>query len=161
MLELRPALKSGLAGLDRDQREVQRFGNVRVGQNTCQHGLHDFQAGLSRDALGAGKTWLAAASQHAGAHSSAVLQILSNRTALHSRTEYEDFEQEDRKRTLYRLWQSTPDSLSLPEGWQHFYGTREAGVLGGIKGQHYDDSCRAFDASQSAELGVNRNGNVS
>ena len=86
------------------------------------------------------------------------MQILSNRTALHSRTEHEDFEQEDRKRTLYRLSLSTPDSLSLPEGWQHFYGTREAGVLrGDIKGQHYDHSYRAFDASQSAELGVNRN----
>ena len=90
------------------------------------------------------------------------MQILSKHTALHARTEYDDFEQEDCKRTLYRLWLSTPDSLSLPEGWQRFYGTREAGVLrGGIRGQHYDDSCRAFDASQSAELGVNSNGNVS
>ena len=154
MLELPPALKSGLAGLDRDQREVQRFGNVRVGHFTGQHGLHDFHAGLSRDALGAVKTWLAPPA--------AFLQSLSKHTALHSRTEYEDFEQEDRKRTLCRPWQSTPDSLSLPEGWQHFHGTRKAGVLRcGIKGQHYDDNCRAFDASQSAELGVNGNGNVS
>lgn len=34
-------------------------------------------------------------------------------------------------------------------------------LRGHIKGQHYDVSYRAFDASQSAELGVNRNGNVS
>lgn len=83
------------------------------------------------------------------------LQILSNQTILHSRTSFEDHEDEARKRTLYRLWIATPDSRRLPAGWEHYYGTREAGMVrGGTKGHHYDDACRRFDAAQAADLSM-------
>ncbi len=83
------------------------------------------------------------------------VQLLSNHTALHSRTQFEDHADPDRKRTLYRLWLATPDSPRLPAGWERFYGTREPGaVRGGIRGQHYDDACRAFDAAQARAMGM-------
>lgn len=81
------------------------------------------------------------------------VQILSNHTALHSRTSFVDHPDEGRKRTLYRLWLATPDSPRLPPGWEKFNGTREPGTTrGGILGQHYDDACRVFDAEQSAAM---------
>lgn len=83
------------------------------------------------------------------------LQLLSNLTMLHSRTSFEDHQDEDRRRTLFRLWLSTPDSIPLPEGWEHYYGTREPGVVrGAVIGHQYDDTCRQFDRDQAAELGM-------
>lgn len=83
------------------------------------------------------------------------LQLLSNQTTLHSRTSFDDHSDEDKKRTLYRLWLAMPDSLQLPAGWEAYYGTREPGVVrGGSKGHHYDEKCLRFDAEQSAALGM-------
>jgi Taurine catabolism dioxygenase TauD, TfdA family len=83
------------------------------------------------------------------------LQLLSNQTALHSRTSFEDHADEDKKRTLYRLWIATPDSRRLPAGWEHYYGTRNAGtVRGGSKGHHHDDICRRFDIEQAMAMGM-------
>lgn len=83
------------------------------------------------------------------------LQILSNQTVLHSRTSFEDHVDETRKRTLYRLWLSMPDSRKLPEGWEGYTGTREAGtVRGGTKGHKYDDACRQFDHQQAQVMGM-------
>jgi hypothetical protein len=83
------------------------------------------------------------------------LQILCNQTMLHSRTGFEDHAEEDRKRTLYRLWLARPDSRRLPASWEVFYGTVEPGsVRGGMKGHRYDDVRRAFDARQAAALGM-------
>ena len=83
------------------------------------------------------------------------LQILCNQTMLHSRTSFEDHAEEDRKRTLYRLWLARPDSRRLPRSWAEFYGTAEPGtVRGGMKGHHYDHVRRAFDARQAATLGM-------
>ena len=45
------------------------------------------------------------------------LQILCNQTMLHSRTNFEDHADADKKRTLYRLWLARPDSRRLPESW--------------------------------------------
>lgn len=83
------------------------------------------------------------------------LQLLSNQTALHSRTSFEDHEEESMKRTLYRLWLAMPDSRDLPPGWEHYYGTREGGaVRGGTKGHFYDEACRRFDQRQAATMGM-------
>lgn len=83
------------------------------------------------------------------------LQILCNQTMLHSRTSFEDDDAPDRKRTLYRLWLAPPDSRRLPESWAEYFGTVEPGtVRGGMKGQHYDATRRAFDARQAAALGM-------
>lgn len=83
------------------------------------------------------------------------LQLLSNQTALHSRTSFVDHSEEAMKRTLYRLWLAMPDSRELPAGWEHYYGTREAGaVRGGTKGHFYDDACQNFDRRQAAAMGM-------
>jgi hypothetical protein len=83
------------------------------------------------------------------------LQIINNYTALHSRTEYEDFEKPEEKRLLFRLWLAPPDSGRLPASWWDFYrATAPGAVRGGIRGHCHDDECRAFDARQAADLGM-------
>ncbi|GAA5237090.1 TauD/TfdA family dioxygenase [Verticiella sediminum] len=83
------------------------------------------------------------------------LQIMSNHTALHSRTEFEDDADPARKRTLYRLWIATPDGPALPPLWADFYGATESGtVRGGIHGHAYDEHCVAFDARQARDMGM-------
>lgn len=81
------------------------------------------------------------------------MQILGNHTVLHSRTEFHDHADPARKRTLFRLWLSTPDAPELPAAWVPFYGSTAAGTLrGGIYGQQYDDRCREFDRVQGADM---------
>jgi len=83
------------------------------------------------------------------------LQLLCNQSMLHSRTSFEDHAEEDRKRTLYRLWLARPDGRRLPASWAIFFGTAEpATVRGGMKGHHYDDVRRNFDARQAKALGM-------
>ena len=83
------------------------------------------------------------------------LQILCNQTMLHSRTGFEDHEDEAKKRTLYRLWLARPDSRRLPQSWEVFYGTVEPGAVRGVmKGQNYDDARQGFDARQAAAMGM-------
>ena len=83
------------------------------------------------------------------------LQILSNHTALHSRTEFQDDPDPAKKRMLYRLWISTPDAPVLPPMWSNFFGTTATGtVRGGIHGAVYDEKCVAFDARQARDLGM-------
>lgn len=83
------------------------------------------------------------------------LQILSNFTTLHSRTAFTDHEDEARRRTLFRLWLSTPNGRRLPAGWRDRWGAEAPGVVkGGMRGHHHDDACRAFERRQAAELGM-------
>ena len=83
------------------------------------------------------------------------LQILCNQTMLHSRTGFEDHAEDEKKRTLYRLWLARPDSRRLPDSWAVFYGTAEPGtVRGGMKGHQYDDMRRTFDARQAKAMGM-------
>ena len=83
------------------------------------------------------------------------MQILNNHVTLHSRTEFEDFDEPDRKRCLFRLWLATPDSVALPESWKPFYRSVEPRtVRGGIVGLGYDDARRAFEVRQAADLGM-------
>ena len=42
------------------------------------------------------------------------IQLISNHTVIHSRTDYEDFEEPEKKRHLLRLWLS----LEHPEGFR-------------------------------------------
>ena len=62
------------------------------------------------------------------------IQLLHNHVVVHSRTEYEDFEDPARKRHLLRLWLSTPDGRPLPAGFMGKYHNLEAGrrPAGGI-----------------------------
>ena len=83
------------------------------------------------------------------------LQILCNQTMLHSRTSFEDHADPAHKRTLFRLWLARPDSRRLPASWAVWYGSVEPGaVRGGMKGHHYDDVRREFDARQAAAIGM-------
>jgi len=83
------------------------------------------------------------------------LQILSNHTALHSRTAFEDWPEDEKKRLLYRLWLSTPDGPRMPPGWKDFWESVEPGtVKGGIYGQHFDAERRAFDEAQAEAMGM-------
>lgn len=82
-------------------------------------------------------------------------QILSNHTMLHSRTEFEDFEEPVQKRVLFRLWLAPADAPRLPESWRPFFRSVEARtVRGGILGHKHDATCRAFEARQAADHGM-------
>jgi hypothetical protein len=81
------------------------------------------------------------------------LQILSNFTVLHSRTAFEDFDDEATKRTLFRLWLATPAGRRLPDGWGDKWGATAPGVIkGGIRGHHYDARCADFERRQAEAL---------
>ncbi len=83
------------------------------------------------------------------------MQILSNQTMLHSRTDFEDFEDPARKRLLFRLWLAPPDSCRLPESWRPAYRSVDPGtVRGGIIGQSHDETRRAFERRQAAAMGM-------
>jgi hypothetical protein len=57
------------------------------------------------------------------------IQLLNNHVILHSRTDYEDFPEPERKRHLLRLWLVTPDHHKLPH-W--YYDRQRGGARGGI-----------------------------
>jgi hypothetical protein len=52
------------------------------------------------------------------------MQIASNFSILHSRTEYQDFPEADRRRLLLRIWMTLPQGRPLP---QVYASTREFG----------------------------------
>ena len=83
------------------------------------------------------------------------MQLLSNRTMLHSRTRFEDHEAAERKRLLYRLWLAPKGAVALPRSWAEAYGVTEANALrGGSRGQHYDDGRQDFERRQAKALGM-------
>ena len=59
------------------------------------------------------------------------LQLLNNHVTYHSRTGYEDWPEPERKRLLYRLWLSVPNSRALPKGYEVLWDRIEPGALRG------------------------------
>ena len=59
------------------------------------------------------------------------IQLLNNHLIYHSRTDFEDYAEPERKRLLLRLWLSVPDGRPLPDGWELVFGTNEPGVVRG------------------------------
>jgi len=83
------------------------------------------------------------------------MQIINNYRMFHSRTGYLDYENDLKKRCLYRLWLSPPDSIKLPESWKDFYRSVEPSMVrGGIIGQSYDEICIDFDKTHSKFLNM-------
>jgi hypothetical protein len=61
------------------------------------------------------------------------IQLLNNHLTYHSRTRYDDYAEQDRKRLLLRLWLAVPGSRPLPGGYELLFGSTEAGaVRGGV-----------------------------
>ncbi len=59
------------------------------------------------------------------------IQLLNNHVTYHSRTEIVDFDEPEKKRLVYRLWLSTPESRELPENYDVLWGPTAAGALRG------------------------------
>jgi hypothetical protein len=83
------------------------------------------------------------------------LQLMNNHAAIHSRTEFEDHAEPEKRRLLFRLWLAPPDSHRLPDGFKDaFKNTAPGTVRGGFIGQNYTDDCRAYEQRQAAALGM-------
>lgn len=62
------------------------------------------------------------------------IQFLHNHVTVHSRTEFEDYPEPERKRNLLRLWLATPGGRPLPPAYEERYGHLKPGErpAGGI-----------------------------
>lgn len=61
------------------------------------------------------------------------IQLLNNHVTYHSRTSIVDFDAPERKRLVYRLWLSMPNSRELPASYAELWGPTAAGaVRGGV-----------------------------
>ncbi len=60
------------------------------------------------------------------------MQFVHNHTMLHSRGDFEDFEELDKRRHLLRLWLCPKDARPLPPLFAQRYGSLEVGNRGGI-----------------------------
>ena len=82
-------------------------------------------------------------------------QFLNNFMCLHARTEYEDFEDPNKRRHLLRLWLSIPEARALPEAWRDAYKDVDAGALrGGFRGANITPEIRAFEKRLAQEHGM-------
>jgi hypothetical protein len=61
------------------------------------------------------------------------IQLLNNHLIYHARTNYEDYQEKERKRLLLRLWLAVPGSRPLPKGYELLFGSTDAGApRGGV-----------------------------
>ena len=83
------------------------------------------------------------------------MQWVNNHVLIHSRTQFEDFEEPERKRHLLRLWLSIPGARPLCEGLRDAYKTVETNtVRGGFQGQHVTAAMVAYQSRIAASLGM-------
>lgn len=59
------------------------------------------------------------------------MQLLNNHVMVHSRTSFEDWPEEDRKRHLLRMWLSVPNSRELSPAMHAIYRDQRAGAVRG------------------------------
>ena len=70
-------------------------------------------------------------------------------------TDFQDFDEPEKKRLLCRLWLAPPNSVPLPESWGDFYRSIQPGtVRGGIRGHNHDEAARGFEARIAAWHGM-------
>lgn len=80
------------------------------------------------------------------------MQWINNHIVLHSRTDYEDFDEPERKRHLLRLWIASPDAPALPDAWAAAYkDTAPRAVRGGFRGVCITPEVEAFERRIAAE----------
>ncbi len=60
------------------------------------------------------------------------IQFINNHRILHSRTAYEDWDEDDRRRYLLRLWICPPNGPPIPPSYADRYGGIQIGDRGGI-----------------------------
>jgi hypothetical protein len=83
------------------------------------------------------------------------LQLLNSFVTLHSRTEFEDYEEPEKKRHLLRLWLAIPGSQPLPPEWKEYWGDiRPGSVRGGVRGSAITPAFLAYEARQARALGM-------
>jgi hypothetical protein len=83
------------------------------------------------------------------------MQLLNNYVTLHSRTPFEDFDDPDQKRHLFRLWLAVPSSQPLPEDWAIYFGDHRAGsVRGGVRGSAITQEYLDYEKRHAADLGM-------
>jgi hypothetical protein len=83
------------------------------------------------------------------------LQLVNNFVIVHSRTEFEDYEEPERKRHLLRLWLAVPDSQPLSPDWADYYGSADAGVVrGGLRGSDITPAFLEFEQRQAKRMGM-------
>ncbi len=83
------------------------------------------------------------------------LQLVNNYAVIHSRTDFEDFPEPERRRHLLRLWLALPQSQPLPAQWESYFGDRRAGaVRGGVRGSSITREFLDYEERQARLLGM-------
>lgn len=83
------------------------------------------------------------------------MQLLNNYVTVHSRTNFEDYEEFDRKRHLLRLWLAVPGAQPLPDDWAiYFTDVRAGAVRGGLRGSARSAEFDQYEQRQSAAMGM-------
>ncbi|MGB6104314.1 MAG: TauD/TfdA family dioxygenase [Pusillimonas sp.] len=83
------------------------------------------------------------------------MQFINNHIVLHARTEYEDHEESEKKRLLFRLWMSHAGSQPLPPIFADGYKDQHAGaVRGGVRGINNTPEIRAFEEGMAKYHGM-------